>query len=127
MLQQTMGKISDVTAFQKYQKQDWGKTFSMNQVFFGNRCILPLASRTYLKVCQIFLGTTYQNGGNVPNDHKMYQKATKYTKWSRKLMKYTKSFHSKAFQNIPKFGAVFFKYTISHKSTSITFLGKIKL
>jgi gamma-glutamyltranspeptidase len=30
--------------------------------------------------CQIFLGTTNQNGKNIPNDHKIYQLATKYTK-----------------------------------------------
>jgi hypothetical protein len=29
--------------------------------------------------CQIYLGTTYQNGKNIPNDHKMYQMAVKYT------------------------------------------------
>jgi hypothetical protein len=31
--------------------------------------------------CQIFLAATYQNGENIPNYHKMYQMATKYTKW----------------------------------------------
>jgi hypothetical protein len=39
--------------------------------------------------CQMFLGTTYQNGKNIPNCHKLnqmatkyvYQMATKYTKW----------------------------------------------
>jgi hypothetical protein len=31
--------------------------------------------------CQIFLGTTYKNGKNIPNDHKIYQIVTKYTKW----------------------------------------------
>jgi hypothetical protein len=31
--------------------------------------------------CQIFHGTTYQNGENVSNDHKIYQMAIKYTKW----------------------------------------------
>jgi hypothetical protein len=29
--------------------------------------------------CQIFLGTTYQNGENIPNDHKMYKVAIKFT------------------------------------------------
>jgi hypothetical protein len=32
------------------------------------------------KVCQIFVGKTYQNGKNIPNHHKIYQKATKYSK-----------------------------------------------
>jgi hypothetical protein len=31
--------------------------------------------------CQIFLATTYQNGKSIPNNHKKYQMATKYTKW----------------------------------------------
>jgi hypothetical protein len=28
--------------------------------------------------CQIFLSTTYQNGRNMPNDQKIYQRAIKY-------------------------------------------------
>jgi hypothetical protein len=31
--------------------------------------------------CQIFLGTIYQNGKNLPNDHNMHKIAVKYTKW----------------------------------------------
>jgi hypothetical protein len=31
--------------------------------------------------CQIFLGTTYPNGKNIPNNHKIYPMATNYTKW----------------------------------------------
>jgi hypothetical protein len=38
--------------------------------------------------CQIFLGTTYQNGNklpkspqNIPNGHKIYEMAVKYTEW----------------------------------------------
>jgi hypothetical protein len=31
--------------------------------------------------CQIFIGTTYQNRKNIPNDQKLYEIATKYTKW----------------------------------------------
>jgi hypothetical protein len=29
--------------------------------------------------CQIFLGTTYQNGGNIRLDHKIHQMDIKYT------------------------------------------------
>jgi hypothetical protein len=32
-----------------------------------------------LKGCQIFLGTTYQNGEKYTNYHKIYQITTKYT------------------------------------------------
>jgi hypothetical protein len=31
--------------------------------------------------CQIFLGTKYQNRENIPNQHKIFQISTKYTKW----------------------------------------------
>jgi hypothetical protein len=31
--------------------------------------------------CQIFIGATYQNGKNIPNDYKLYQITLKYTKW----------------------------------------------
>jgi hypothetical protein len=30
--------------------------------------------------CQIFLGSKYQNGKNLPNDHKIYQIFSQYTK-----------------------------------------------
>jgi hypothetical protein len=30
--------------------------------------------------CQIFLGTKYQNGKNIPNYHKLYQMSIKYNK-----------------------------------------------
>jgi hypothetical protein len=33
--------------------------------------------------CQIFLGTTNQNGKYIPNDQQIYQKATKYPEWPR--------------------------------------------
>jgi cytochrome c len=33
-----------------------------------------------LQGCQIF-PKKYQNGENIPNDHKKYQMAMKYTKW----------------------------------------------
>jgi hypothetical protein len=29
----------------------------------------------------IFLGTTYQNGKNIPINHKIYQMGLKYIKW----------------------------------------------
>jgi hypothetical protein len=30
--------------------------------------------------CQIFIGRAYKNAENIPNDHKIYQITTKYTK-----------------------------------------------
>jgi hypothetical protein len=35
--------------------------------------------RTQLKGCQIFLGTKYQNGKNIPNYHELYQFTTNYS------------------------------------------------
>jgi hypothetical protein len=35
--------------------------------------------------CQMFHDTTYQKRENIPNDHKIYQMATKYTKMARKF------------------------------------------
>jgi hypothetical protein len=40
-----------------------------------------------LQSCQIFLSTTYQNGKNIPNNHEIYQMATKYTKWPQNTPK----------------------------------------
>jgi hypothetical protein len=58
--------------------------------------------------CQIFLGATYQNGENVPNDHKLYEMATKYIPEGRKIdqiaIKYTK-IHI-PLQNPPKYNQI---------------------
>jgi hypothetical protein len=52
----------------------------------ANKYNLPTSR---LQGCQIFLGTTYQHGEkytklpqNVPNGHKKYQMAVKYSKWT---------------------------------------------
>jgi hypothetical protein len=56
--------------------------------------------------CQIFLGTTYQNWKNVPNDLKLYQTALNYTtlpyKNLKQFEKYTKKLNDKALKNVPK-------------------------
>jgi hypothetical protein len=33
------------------------------------------------RVARFFVVKIYQNGENMPNDHKIYQSAMKYTKW----------------------------------------------
>jgi hypothetical protein len=56
------------------------------------------------RVASFFLVRTYQNGKSIPKDHKLYQTAMNYTKWSllyQMAVKYTNIFHSKALQNIP--------------------------
>jgi hypothetical protein len=63
--------------------------------------------------CQIFLGTTHQNGGNVPNDHSISQTVVNILN-GHKI--YTNIFHSKAVRNIGTqigiIGIIFGKYTI---------------
>jgi hypothetical protein len=51
---------------------DWAKEISLiPRLLFSS----PSPSQG----CQIFLGTPYQNGKNIPNEHKIYQLAIKYT------------------------------------------------
>jgi hypothetical protein len=58
--------------------------------------------------CQIFLGTTYQNGKNTPNDHKMHQTAVKCT--------------NKTLQNLPKMFWVWCKKARDFKVKTVLFL-----
>jgi hypothetical protein len=63
----------------------------------------------WLKGCQIFLGTNYQNGEkytkrpqNIPNGHNI--PISNGHKIDQMVAKYTKIFHCKTLQNLPKFG-----------------------
>jgi hypothetical protein len=66
---------------------------------------MSLKLKRYIKVCQISLGTTYQNGENIVNDqkyafcHKIYQISLKY----QLAITYTNIFQFKAFQNSKTF------------------------
>jgi hypothetical protein len=56
--------------------------------------------------CQILLGTTYQNGKNIPNFHKTYQISTKHTKFPQNIPNFHKTYqistkHTKLPQYIP--------------------------
>jgi hypothetical protein len=77
----------------------------------------PLFFKEPVQGCQIFLGTTYQNGvkmiklpQTIPNCHKTYQMVVKYSKWAQNV--WTFSMYSKALQNIPKWGFLVWKSTI---------------
>jgi hypothetical protein len=62
--------------------------------------------------CQIFLGPNLKN---IPNDHKQYETAIKYTKWTYHIQKGHKNsniFNSKAHQNLAKLGVWVWKKTI---------------
>jgi hypothetical protein len=60
-----------------------------------------------IKGCQIFLGTTYQNMKNLPNDQQVYQMAINIPnghKMCQMAIKYANIFHSKTLQNLLKMG-----------------------
>jgi hypothetical protein len=82
----------------------------------------------YMQGFKIFLGATYPNGQNIPNDHKLYliapkiyQMTVKYYKWPQNIpndhkiyqmtTKYTNIFHCKTHRNLPKFGFLVWKYS----------------
>jgi hypothetical protein len=77
----------------------------------------------YQQGCQIYTGTRYPTGKYIPNNHKIYQMATKYTKWPQNIPNGHKIYqmatkYTKWPQNIPnglKMDQMVIKYTdISH-------------
>jgi hypothetical protein len=58
--------------------------------------------RTY-QGCQICLGPNKPKRENVPNDHKLYQTAINYTKWSKNIPNGHKILHHFSFQGPPNF------------------------
>jgi hypothetical protein len=71
--------------------------------------------------CQIFLGTKYPNGGkytkwpqNIPNGHKIFPMAAKI---DQTIIKYSKIFHYKTLQNLPKLG--FLVWKTNHLATLV--------
>jgi hypothetical protein len=56
-----------------------------------------------------FFGTTYQNGKNIPNNHKIFQMALEYIKWPQKIPN-DHIFHCKSHLKLPKLGFLFWKY-----------------
>jgi hypothetical protein len=59
-------------------KNECWKTFSPLFFCFGRLYVILSKASREKQGCQIFLGTTYQNGKNIPNDHKIYQMAINY-------------------------------------------------
>jgi hypothetical protein len=68
--------------------------------------------------CQIFLGTTYQNGKNIPNGHKIYQMATKYTIWPQNI-----PYGRKIYQMATKYADIFYILYDPPKFTQIGIFG----
>jgi hypothetical protein len=68
--------------------------------------------------CQIFRGTIYQNGENIPNDHKIYQSALKYTKWPENGPNGHKIYKHRQLQDPPKFTQIgIFGLKVYHLAT----------
>jgi hypothetical protein len=73
----------DIEAFCWLSKINIGLTgfFEETEVWFGEEACLNLRLLLCVdwghKGCQIFRGTTYQNGKNVPNGHEIYQMTVK--------------------------------------------------
>jgi hypothetical protein len=57
-------------------RDDYGPTKTLHYLFDWNS-LLPLHDRD--RVARFFSVQNTQNGKNIPNDNKMYQKAIKYT------------------------------------------------
>jgi hypothetical protein len=53
--------------------------------------------------CQSFVGATYQNGKDVPNDHKIYEIVIKVTKWPQNILNGSTIYHHFPFQGPPKY------------------------
>jgi hypothetical protein len=100
-----------------------GKLFTLAAMFlFRFARIWVCSSSTYVsftrlrdRVTRFFFVQIYQNGKNIPIDHKLYQTAINYTKWPKifqMVIKYKNIFHSKALQILPKLGFLVWKQTI---------------
>jgi hypothetical protein len=75
------------------------------QIRFKEQNVMEMSE---IQGCQIFRGTTYQNGENLPNDHKIYQMVVKYSKWPQNIptLSFARSFKiypygNFGFENIP--------------------------
>jgi cytochrome c len=65
-----------------------------------------------------FLGTTKQNGKIIPNDHKIYQMAIKYTKWMKNRPNGDKIYQRLPLQDSPKLTQIgIFGLKIYHLAT----------
>jgi hypothetical protein len=68
--------------------------------------------------CQIFRGTIYQNGENIPNDHKVHQSSINCTKWPENLPNDNKIYQTLPWQEPPKFAKIgIFGLKINHLAT----------
>jgi hypothetical protein len=54
--------------------------FSFSQRNQGNTFVEVDLANVFCQDCQIFLGLNLPKRKNIPNDHKIYQTATSYTK-----------------------------------------------
>jgi hypothetical protein len=68
--------------------------------------------------CQIFLGTKYQNGENIPNYHELYQMSIKYNKRPQSGPSVRKIHQHLPLQDPPKFSQIWiFGLKTNHLAT----------
>jgi hypothetical protein len=116
-----------VAGFTPRGKTNFGKNRSQNSnapeiLFHRLHCIRPTGPSfptwdlEWEQGCQIFLGTTYQNRKNIPNNHTEWpQNITNGCKTDQTALKFTNIFRCKTLQNLPKLG--FFCLKICHPAT----------
>jgi hypothetical protein len=76
--------------------------------------------------CQILLDTIYQKGGNIPNDHKLYQTSINYTKWPNNILNGHKIYRHFPYEGTPNFTKIgIFGLKINHLAT--LYVGKESL
>jgi hypothetical protein len=81
------------------------RTFRMVIVFCYS-CYETTSTSSWKKISRVarfFLVQKYQNGKNVPNDHKLYQTAVNYTKWPKNIPNGHKILQHFQFQGPPNF------------------------
>jgi hypothetical protein len=79
---------------------------------------LQLAAGLLNRVARVFLVQTYQNGKNIPNDHKIYQTALNITKLPKNIPTGHKTYQHFPLQGPPNFTQIgIFGFKINHLAT----------
>jgi TPR repeat protein len=75
LLRKVLGKASEIRKFYLESVDRWQ----------DNRKKIEQFIYIGFRAARFFLVQTYQNGKNIPNDHKLYQTAINYTKWPQNI------------------------------------------
>jgi hypothetical protein len=80
-----------------------------------------------IRVARFFLVQAYQNGKNIPSDHKLYQTTINYAKWPLHITNDHKIYKRFPFQGPPKFTQIgIFGLKRNHLATLIV-ISKVSL